>query len=93
MPMGLQVLHRLAQGAALTFLLPSNAILPTLTVGPSLMWKLTDTEAGGIVLTSAWIDGELVTVLGEQLLQDGDGAGDPGRVVLALDRESRPSPS
>ena len=32
--------------------LPSKAILPTFTVGPSLMWKVSATAAGGMVFTS-----------------------------------------
>ncbi len=34
--------------------LPSNTILPTFTVGPSLMLNVTATEAGGIVFTSSF---------------------------------------
>ncbi len=36
----------------LTLLLPVKVILPTLTLGPSLMAKLTWTLEGGMVLTS-----------------------------------------
>ncbi len=52
------------------------------------MTKVSATRAGGMVLTSVLIDGKLVAVLAEHLLQHHLGALDAGLVELALDVEA-----
>ena len=55
MPIGFRFLIAPRSVRSLRLLLPWNAILPTFTVGPSLMLKVIATDAGGIVLTSGVI--------------------------------------
>ena len=52
MPMGLEFFMAARSVRLLMRWLPSKPILPTLTVGPSLMMNVIATRAGGIVLTS-----------------------------------------
>ena len=52
MPMGFRFFIAAHEFAVAQRMLPVKAILPTLTVGPSLMTNVSATRAGGMVLTS-----------------------------------------
>ena len=51
-PIGFRFCIAARRVRSLTSVLPSNSILPTFTVGPSLILNVTATDAGGIVLIS-----------------------------------------
>ena len=55
MPIGFKFCIAARRSRELTALLPENVMFPTLTVGPSLTLKLTETDEGGIVRTSVWM--------------------------------------
>ena len=82
--MGLRFFMERRRSSGLMCLLPVKRMLPTFTVGPSLMVKLTCTMAGGMVLTSSLDGGELVAVLGFHFAQHGFSVLDAGGVELAL---------
>ena len=68
--------------------LPVNLILPTLTVGPSLILKLICTEAGGMVLTSVLMVANWWPCSASNSLRTVFGPHHLGGVVLALNGEA-----
>ena len=69
MPMGLRFFMAARSVRSPTCLLPRKRMRPTLTLGPSLMTKVTPTAAGGIGRHFGADGGELASMLGEQFLE------------------------
>src|SRR6266851_1749559 len=72
---------------ALMFWLPSNLILPTLTLGPSFTTNVIPTAAGGICRTSDRMV-KLVSVLREQAFDGYFRFLNAGRIILAFHRQA-----